>query len=205
MSAPSDLDGIVTTFSWDDAVEDLYASWRKEAWVDGHVHSALLQRVRRRSAVVDVVIAVAALGAAAIALAPVVAADAYSTATRGIDADIMRVAVASLAGLAAVLTMIRAIVRPGVRAERHRVAALRYRSLDRAMAAMLALPREGRPPSDDALAWVRERLTRYERESPGVGRRTWARFEAALASADAPTSFAPAPSAVADARSLAAT
>jgi hypothetical protein len=198
-------DGIVATFAWDDAVEDLYASWRKDAEAARRVHAALGQRLRVRSTVVGVLVVIAGLAAAAIALAPIVAADAYSAATRGIDPLVMHGIVASLAALAAILTTALAIAKPAVRAERHRVAALRYRSLDRAMTAMLALAREARPSSDEALASVRERLTRYERESPGVRDRTRTKLEASLEAADAVAAPASRRPVVGDARSTAAT
>jgi hypothetical protein len=72
------------------------------------------------------------------------------------------------------------------------------------MAAMLALPRDVRPSPDAALAWVRERLTRYERQSPAVAARRRAKLEASFAASTSsvdPGSLTPA---VPDARSLAA-
>jgi hypothetical protein len=199
------LETIVTTFAWDDVIEDLYTSWRDEVRRAGYAHEVLERRLRLRWIGVGLVVVVAAACAGAFALAPLVAPGAYARATRGIDPDVMPIAVASLAAVAAVFAMLQAVAPSAVRAERHRTAAFRYRSLDRAMAATLALPRETRPSPDAALAWVRERLTRYERQSPAVAPRRRAKleasFEASSASVD-PTSLRPV---VPDTRSLAAT
>jgi len=203
--SPMHLDGIVTTFAWDDAVENLYAMWRDEARMAGRVHAALGRRLRTRSLVAGALGVIAALAAAAVVLAPIVAPDAYATATKGMDPVMIRVAAASLAAIAALLATIRAIAWSGVRAERHRVAALRYRSLDRAMAAMLALPGDARSSSDEALAWARERLTRYERESPDVAGRTRTKLEGSFEPADARTVWASRRPAVDDARGFVAT
>jgi hypothetical protein len=203
-SAPR-YEGIVTTFAWDDAIEDLYTSWRDDALRAGYAHEALARRLRLRWIVVGLVVVVAAASAGAIALAPVVARDAYLRATAGIDRDAIPIAVASLAAVAVVLAILQIVAPSAVRAERHRTAASRYRSLDRAMAAMLALPREARPSPDSALAWVRERLTRYERESPVVASRRWAKLEASFEAAGASDESASPTPAMSDARGFAST
>jgi hypothetical protein len=196
---------IVTVFAWDDPVEGVYASWRDQARLAEHVHRALGRRLSVRSAAVGALTIVAAVCAAAIALAPVVAADAYATATRGIDPDVTPIVVASLAGIAAVLAAVQAMGRFAERAERHRDAALRYRSLDRAMAAVLALRRDARPSPDAALAWVRERLTRYERQSPRIPRRRRARLQASFRGGDLTVESASGALAARDPRSVPAT
>jgi hypothetical protein len=197
------LETIVTTFAWDDAIEDLYTSWRDEVRRAGYAHEVLERRLQLRSIVVGLVVVVATVCAGAIALAPVLAHEAYARATTGIDRDVMPIVVASLAAVAAVLAMLQAAAPSAVRAERHRTAALRYGSLDRAMAAMLALPRDARPSPDAALAWVRERLTRYERQSPAVAARRRAKLEASFAASTSSVDPGSLP-AVPDARSLAA-
>jgi hypothetical protein len=199
------LEAIVTTFAWDDAIEDLYTSWRDQVRRAGYAHEVLQRRLGVRWVVVGVVVVLAAACAAAIVLAPLLAPGAYARVTRGIDPDAMAIAVASLAAAAAILAILQVAAPSAVRAERHRAAAFRYRSLDRAMAAMLALPREARPSPDAALAWVRERLTRYERQSPAVAPRQRekldASFEASIAAVD-PVPLTPR---VPDTRSVAAT
>jgi hypothetical protein len=203
-SAPQ-FEGIMTTFAWDDAIEDLYTSWRDEVLRAGYAHETLARRLRLRWIALGLVVVVAAVCAGVIALAPVVARDAYLRATASIDRDAIPIAVATLAAVAAVLTIVQIVAPSAVRAERHRTAASRYRSLDRAMAATLALPREARPSPDSALAWVRERLTRYERQSPVVASRRWAKLAASFEAAGASDDSASPTPAMSDAQGFLAT
>jgi hypothetical protein len=64
-----------------------------------------------------------------------------------------------------------------MRAEGHRVAAIRYETLRRDMAAVLAIPRASRTEPIRQLDGVRNRMDRYAKESPTIGEREWNRLE----------------------------
>jgi len=171
---------IVTTFAWDETLETLYASWRRRAEATQRIHTELAQRLERRRAALTVVavLAIAALGA--IAIAPVVAPAAYARATATIDRDWVSILQAALALVGLVLVVVQHAARLGRRAEDHRIAALRYASLARVMTLTAAMPRDVRGAPDDAISDARRRLDRYARESPRLGIRRRRRLEAGL-------------------------
>jgi hypothetical protein len=189
-SARNTPDIIVTAFAWDDSLEGLYASWRRRVDAAEHVHDELAARFARRHAVLGAVAIGAILLAGLILLAPVVAPDAYARLTDRIDPDVVSVVGASLAAAAAVLLIVQAAARFAVRAEDHRIAALRYASLGRTMAITTATPREAREAPDDALIAVRSRVDRYSRESPTIGMRRRRKMKAEFERSTAP--FGPA-------------
>ena len=89
----------------------------------------------------------------------------------------VRVLVGSVSILAAVISSLQTFLRYGMRAEGHRVAAIRYETLRRDMAAVLAIPRASRTEPLRQLNSVRERMDRYAKESPTIGEREWNRQE----------------------------
>jgi hypothetical protein len=179
-SMSSTLDGIITSFSWDDELEALYRSWRGRVEAAGRAHAELADRSgRRNEALAVLAVSAIALGGA-LWLAPIVAPDAYARATARIDRDLLSVAGALLAGIAAVLVVVQSAARFAVRAERHRLAALRFASLGRAMDVTAAMPRDARGAPDLALEEVRRRVDRYTREAPRLGPRRRRELEAAF-------------------------
>jgi hypothetical protein len=173
-------DEIITTFAWDERLEALYASWRRRAETAERIHAEAAGRLRRRRTMLAALTVAAIVLLGAVALAPVVAPQAYASATAGIDRDVVSIVEASLAAVAAVLVVVQAAAHLGARAEDHRIAAVRYASLARAMALTAAMPRDVRGAPDDALTYVRLRLDRYTRESPHLGLRRRARLDRAF-------------------------
>jgi hypothetical protein len=185
-SAREKPDIIVTAFAWDDSLEGLYASWRRRVDVAEQVHDELATRFARRHAVLGTVAIGAIVLAGLVLLAPVVAPDAYARVTDRIDPDVVSVVGGALAAAAAVLLVLQAAARFAVRAEDHRIAALRYASLGRTMAITAATPREAREAPDDALIEVRSRVDRYSRESPTIGVRRRRKLKAEFERSAAP-------------------
>jgi hypothetical protein len=204
-TSPETPDRIITIFSWDDALEALYASWRRRVDAAERVHQELATRLARRHAALGTLAIVAIVLVGGIVLAPVVAPDAYSRATDWVDPDIVSIVGASLAAVAAVLLIVQAAAGFAVRAEDHRIAALRFASLGRTMAITVATPREGRESPDDALAEVRRRVDRYSRESPPVGLRRRRKVNAAFERSATPSGESTTDDPVSANRSFAAT
>jgi hypothetical protein len=193
---PTKSTDIVLTFAWEDALEELYASWRREVAAAERVHARIAERLARRHAVlVGLLVAITALVTAAAFSSPRI--EPRLVADAGIDRDAVSFGIGAMAALATLLVVVEALGRFASRAETHRIAAIRYRSLEREMATMLATPRTARPQPDRALNGVRERMERYAEESPAVGshlRRTMGGALEREASARALVPFATTPS-----------
>lgn len=167
-TTPAGSQDIVLQFAWNEAIEDLYASWHRQVTAAEHLHKVAADRLRLRHLLVGSAIVVASTLTAAGAIAarrvgPRVLADL------GIDRDVSWVAVAAVASLAALLAVVQMFARYATRAEGHRIAALRYGSLGREMAATLTMPREVRREPDHVLVDTRERMSRYDDASPAIG------------------------------------
>jgi hypothetical protein len=167
---------IVTTFAWDDAIEDLYDSWRRRAAAAEHGHRLMADRLRLRHVLLGAPVVLLTALVAAAALLSLGDTDA-SIATGGLDAEIALIVVAAVGALAATLGALQTFLRYAGRSEGHRIAALRYESLRREMETMLAVPRDVRGQPDVSLTGARLRLDRYANESPAIGHRLWARLE----------------------------
>jgi len=178
-TAPETPDIIVTAFAWDGPLEELYASWRRRVDAAEHVHQELADRFERRHGTLGALAVIAILLAGGILLLPVIAPDTYARLTDWTDADAVSIVGASLLAAAVVLLIVQAVARFAVRGEDHRIAALRYASLARAMSITAATPREARQAPDDALIEVRSRVDRYSRESPAIGVRRRRKVKAA--------------------------
>jgi hypothetical protein len=167
-TTPAGSQDIMLQFAWNEAIEDLYASWHRQVTAAEHLHQVAADRLRLRHLVVGSAIVVASTMTAAGAIVargvePGVLADV------GIDRDLLWVAVAAVASLAAFLAVVQMFARYATRAEGHRIAALRYGSLGREMAATLTMPREVRREPDHVLVDTRERMSRYDDASPAIG------------------------------------
>ncbi len=177
MSMPRDPDDVVLTFAWTPPIEDLYVSWRREVALAAYAHRLTAERLRSWDVVLSVLVVIAALLAGAAALASIGGVGARALANAGLDADAVMVAVGVIALIGAALASAQAFARYGARAGSHRIAGLRYGSLEREMTATLATARAVRPEPDRALNDARHRMDRYAKESPGVGRRRWRSLE----------------------------
>jgi hypothetical protein len=160
MVTPTDATDIVLRFTWDDAFERLYASWRDEAIFAERTRRGIADRLVRRDVLLSTtsVVLMLLVAGAAVALARV-RPDAPTTL--GLDADRLSYAIAGAAVLAALAVVVRSLGRYAGRGEAHRVAAARYAALEREMSATLATPRAGRRAPDVALNDARQRLDRY--------------------------------------------
>jgi hypothetical protein len=164
-------DGIDVTFAWDRRIEELYASWRKRADDAERAHSEIADRFGARHVTLGVLVVLTAALTAAAAFAAL--SDAGSTFLTDNDIALETVLLAAGIGALAVAVLAFALMlgRYATRAERHRNAALRYESLEREMTAALALPRDARPRPDATLTAARDRIDRYAKQSPAIGRR----------------------------------
>lgn len=197
-ATPGTSGDIVLQFAWNDAMEDLYASWQRQVAATEHAHRATADRLRLRHVLIGSFLVAAATLTAAGALA--IRFEPRTVAAVGIDADGLLLGLAAAGSLAAILGIVQTFTRYATRTEGHRIAALRYGSLGREMGSMLALPREARSEPDHALVDARERMRRYEYAAPairkGFRKKVDARFDAGTtttiaASRDAPVSRRP--------------
>ena len=170
MSGMEWQDDIVLTFAWNDELEDVYASYRHEVAAAERVHALAGERLKARHAILGAVLIVASAIAAAGAFA-LLGADRAMITGVGLDEDDVLVLVGSAASVATVLAGTLLLLRYPARAERHRIAALRYGSLAREIEGTLAIPRAARREPDRALVDARERIDRYAKSSPPVARR----------------------------------
>jgi len=166
------------TFSWDDSVEELYASWHLRVAAAEHGHRLMADRLRRRYLLLGISVVVLTTLVGTSAFASISKAQGNSIQGFEIDPDIVLLAVGTISVLAAVLSSLQTFLRYATRAEGHRIAALRYETLRRDMATTLALPREARGQPDRALDSARQRMDRYAKESPTIGERQWVKLSA---------------------------
>jgi hypothetical protein len=158
---------------WDDSIEVLYDSWYRRVAAAEHGHRVMADRMRRRHLLlgIPVVILTTLIGTSAFAAISKAQGDTIKDV--GFDPDKVLFLVGTISVLAAVLSSLQTFLRYATRAEGHRIAALRYETLRRDMAATLALPREARGAPDRSLDSVRGRMDRYAKESPTIGERGW--------------------------------
>lgn len=163
-------------FGWDDALEDLYASWHRRVAAAEHGHRLMADRLRRRYLLLGIPVVVFTTLVGTSAFASISKAQGDSIQGLDVDPDIVLLVVGTISVLAAVLSSLQTFLRYATRAEGHRIAALRYETLRRDMATTLALPREARGQPDRDLDSVRQRMDRYAKESPTIGERQWVRL-----------------------------
>ncbi|HEX6332386.1 MAG TPA: SLATT domain-containing protein [Actinomycetota bacterium] len=169
-------DHIVTSFAWDDAIEDLYDSWLRRVAAAERGHRLIAARLRRRHLVLGGLVALPAALIATAAFASLRGTEA-SIDTRGLDPDGVLLAVGSVAALTVILAGLQTFLRSSSEAEGHRIAAVRYEMLRWDMATTLATPREARNQPDLTLTATRLRMDRYGGESPIIGERLWRKLE----------------------------
>ncbi len=154
--------------AWEDDVEHLYHAWHRRVAAAEAGHGFMADRMRRRSLL---------LGVPVVVLTTIVGTSVFASLQ---DADVptsVRVIVGSISILAAVISSLQTFLRYGARSEGHRVAAIRYETLRRDMAKVLALPREAKTEPVWEMDSVRQRMDRYAKESPTIGERYWAKLE----------------------------
>jgi hypothetical protein len=164
--------------TWDDSVEDLFASWHRRVAAAEHGHRLMADRLRRRYLLLGIPVVIFTTLVGTSAFASISKAHGNSIQGLEIDPDIVLFVVGTISVLAAVLSSLQTFLRYATRAEGHRIAALRYETLRRDMATTLALPREARGQPDKDLYSVRQRMDRYAKESPTIGERQWVRLSA---------------------------
>jgi hypothetical protein len=154
--------------AWDDEVEELIRSWHRRVAAAEAGHRVMADRMRRRYLM---------LGVPVVILTTIVGTSVFASIQDARVATWIRVVVGSVSILAAVISSLQTFLRYGMRAEGHRVAAIRYETLRRDMAAVLAIPRASRTEPIRQLDSVRSRMDRYAKESPTIGEREWNRLE----------------------------
>jgi hypothetical protein len=117
------------------------------------------------------------LGVPVVALTTIVGTSVFASLQDANVSATVRVIVGSTSILAAVISSLQTFLRYGARSEGHRVAAIRYETLRRDMAKVLALPPSARTPAVRQLDSVRQRMDRYAKESPIIGERLWSKLE----------------------------
>lgn len=149
---------------WDDLVEHLYQSWHRRVAAAETGHHVMADRLRRRHL---------GFGIPVVVLTTIVGTSVFASLQ---DADVsssVRAIVGSISLLAAVLSSLQTFLRYATRSEGHRIGAIRYETLRRDMAKVLALPRAARGDPERELDSVRQRMDRYAKESPTIGERQW--------------------------------
>jgi conflict system pore-forming effector with SLATT domain len=154
--------------TWDDQLEELLRSWHRRVAAAEAGHRVMADRMRRRYLM---------LGVPVVILTTIVGTSVFASIQDAKVATWIRVVVGSVSLLAAVISSLQTFLRYGMRAEGHRVAAIRYETLRRDMAAVLAIPRASRTEPIRQLDGVRNRMDRYAKESPTIGEREWNRLE----------------------------
>ena len=154
--------------AWDDEVEELIRTWHRRVAAAEAGHRVMADRMRRRYLM---------LGVPVVVLTTVVGTSVFASIQDQKVPTGVRVVVGSVSILAAVISSLQTFLRYGMRAEGHRVAAIRYETLRRDMAAVLAIPRASRTDPLRQLDSVRNRMDRYAKESPTIGEREWDRLE----------------------------
>jgi hypothetical protein len=159
---------MVPKAQWDDELEELFRSWHRRVAAAEAGHRVMADRMRRRYLM---------LGVPVVILTTIVGTSVFASIQDATVATWIRIVVGSVSILAAVISSLQTFLRYGMRAEGHRVAAIRYETLRRDMAAVLAIPRASRTEPVRQLDGVRSRMDRYAKESPTIGEREWNRQE----------------------------
>ena len=150
--------------TWNDDIEFLYASWHRRVAAAEYGHRLMSDRMRNRHL---------ALGIPVVVLTTVVGTSVFASLQDANVPTAVAIAVGCLSLLAAVLSSVQTFMRYSLRSDGHRVAAIRYETLRRDMAEVLAMPRASRADPARELDSVRARLDRYAKESPLIGQRLW--------------------------------
>jgi hypothetical protein len=153
---------------WDDGLEGLYGSWHRRIAAAEIGHRVMSDRMQRRYLM---------LGLPVVVLTTIVGTSVFASLQDAKVSTTTRIVVGSISIAAAVLSSLQTFLRYATRAEGHRVAAIRYETLRRDVAATLALPRSARTDPVRELDSVRTRMDRYAKESPSIGQRYWERLE----------------------------
>ena len=152
---------------WDEGVEHLYEAWHRRVAAAETGHRLMADRLRRRHL---------GLGIPVVVLTTIVGTSVFASMEGTNAADPVLAIIGAVSLIAAVLSSLQTFLRYATRAEGHRVAAIRYETLRRDMAKVLALPRDARGDSERVLDSARQHMDRYARESPTIGERLWDRL-----------------------------
>jgi hypothetical protein len=149
---------------WNDEIEHLYSSWHRRVAAAEYGHRLMSDRMRNRHL---------ALGIPVVVLTTIVGTSVFASLQDTSVPTAVAIVVGSLSLLAAVLSSLQTFMRYALRSDGHRIAAIRYETLRRDMAEVLAMPRAARADPARELDGVRGRLDRYAKESPLIGQRLW--------------------------------
>ena len=149
---------------WDEHVERLYEAWHRRVAAVETGHRLMADRMRHRHL---------GLGIPVVIFTTVVGTSVFASIKDSGAPEPVLYVVGSISLLAAVLSSLQTFLRYATRSEGHRIAAIRYETLRRDMAKMLALPREARGDPEKQLDSARQRMDRYAKESPVIGQRLW--------------------------------
>lgn len=149
---------------WDDHMERLYARWHRRVAAAEEGHHRLSDRYSHRYIW---------LGLPVVILSTVVGTSAFASLAEQKLPVWGKLAVGGVGILAAVLASAQTFFGFAQRAERHRVAAIRYGTLRRGMARRLALPNHARGDADEELKTAGVRMDKYGKESPQISERMW--------------------------------
>jgi hypothetical protein len=152
---------------WDDGVLHLYETWHRRVAAAETGHRLMADRLRRRHL---------GLGIPVVVFTTIVGTSVFASMEGANAGTAVLALVGGISLTAAVLSSLQTFLRYATRAEGHRIAAIRYETLRRDMAKMLAVPPEARGDSERALDSVRQRMDRYAKESPTFGERLWKRL-----------------------------
>lgn len=154
---------------WDDRQEEQFLEWYRRVCAAEQGHRKRAGTFNRRHLW---------LGIPVVVFSTVVGTSVFASLQ---DQEVrmvrIRIAVGVISVLAAVLSSLQTFLGYAQRSERHRVAAIRYESLRRAMEQKLATPRDFRGDANAALADVRGKMDRYGKESPQIGVTMWSALE----------------------------
>jgi hypothetical protein len=112
------------------------------------------------------------LGLPVVILTSFIGTSLFATVNQNVS-GLVKIAGGLISVLAALLASLQTFLRYAERSERHRVAAARYAALRRDMDQIRNTPLVDRPPAQQYLAGVRERLDTLGRQSPEIGEREW--------------------------------
>jgi hypothetical protein len=150
--------------AWDDETDRLYTAWQRRVAAAEYGHRLMSDRLQRRHLL---------LGVPVVVLTTVVGTGVFASIEEDGFSTALAVVVGSVSILAAVLSSLQTFLKYSARSEGHRIAAIRYETLRRDMARVLAMPRVARGDPVRLVDAARQRMDRYAKESPAVGERLW--------------------------------
>jgi hypothetical protein len=117
------------------------------------------------------------IGGSAAALSAIVGTSVFAALERAESGTALRIVVAAIAILAAILTSLATFLNLSERAEQHRSAGVRYKIVIRELERILSAPVDGLSNTDPLLAGIKGQLDDLEESAPVVPERLYDRVE----------------------------